>query len=254
MSPGRFIGPRWRRHLASLLAAGISLAGLAAPAHAAFPSTVAVNDTAFDPACLGFEDSFPEKMYAAAKAEYARLGYSVTGESGSNFTRAALLGRTAKDWSFYVHSHGDYYLNADGKRYSGFREDSGDCSQAVIFSKDILAKRAGRQSNLVVISSCHNGEANTTLPGAFAIGKTKAYGVAWNGPEFYLGYKGSSWDSDEWAYEQAFWDALGTGTAAGIAYDIASAYVYDHDLQADWWGSYWFTGNPGLTGNCPFCS
>jgi len=231
------------------------MAGFAAPANAAFPATVAVNNTAFNPVCLGFEDSFPEKMYAAAKAEYARLGYSVAGETGAGFTRAALLARTANDWSFYVHSHGDYYLNADGKRYSGFREDSGDCGQAVIFSKDIAAKRAGRQSNLVFISTCHNGESNTTLPSAFGIGKSKAYGTDWNGPEFYVSYKGTAWDSDEWQFEQAFWDALWIGSATGIAYDIAASYIYPHDLQADWWGSYWFTGNPGPTSpkNCAFC-
>ena len=32
----------------------------------------------------------------------------------------------------------------DQRRYSGFREDAGKCSQAVIFSKDIAPKRAGR--------------------------------------------------------------------------------------------------------------
>ena len=106
MSPGRFISPRRRRRLSALLAASLSMAAFAAPANAAFPATVAVNNTAFNPVCLGFEDSFPEKMYAAAKAEYARLGYSVAGETGAGFTRAALLARTANDWSFYVHSTG----------------------------------------------------------------------------------------------------------------------------------------------------
>ena len=42
-----------------------------------------------------------------------------------------------------------------------------------IYSKDIAQKRAGRATNLVVISTCHNAEANTTLPAAFGIAKTK---------------------------------------------------------------------------------
>ena len=56
----------------------------------------------------------------------------------------------------------------------GFR----DCTQAVVFSKDIKAKRAGRQSNLVFVSTCHAADANTTLPDAFAIAKTKSSGGA----------------------------------------------------------------------------
>ena len=67
------------------------------------------------------------------------------------------------DWGYYVHSHGDFYLNADGHRYTGFREDSGDCTQSVVFSKDLKAKRAGRASNLVFISTCHAADSNATL-------------------------------------------------------------------------------------------
>ena len=84
---------------------------------------------------------------------------------------------------YYVHSHGDYYWHpADQRRYSGFREDSGDCNQSVVYSKDIKDKRAGRATNLVVISTCFNGDANTTMPGAFGIAKTKAGELDWNGP------------------------------------------------------------------------
>ena len=46
------------------------------------------------------------------------------------------------------------------------------------------------RSNLVVISTCENGNANTTMPGAFGIAKSKAKELDWNGPEFYLGYLG----------------------------------------------------------------
>ncbi len=249
MSPGR-----WRR-LAAPLAAALLLSGLAVPARAAYQATIAVNDTAFDTVCLGFEDSYPEKMYAAAKAAYTRLGYTSMGMSGAAFTRASLLTGVADDWGFYVHSHGDYYWHAaDGRRYSGFREDSGDCAQAVIYSKDIAAKRGVHQSNLVFISTCHNGDPGTTLPGAFAIGKSKATGEKWNGPEFYLGYLGDAWDNDQWQFEQVYWDTIGPGLGTGRSFDEALAQVFVHDLEADWWGTYNYGGRPGLFSGCPNCS
>jgi hypothetical protein len=190
------------------------LAGGRAPAAlGGYQATVDVNDTAFDPVCLGFEDSYPEKMITAATAAYKRLGYATTGFTGGAFTKAHVLARTPADWGYYVHSHGDRYLNSDGKRYSGFREDSGDCSQSVVFSKEILAKRAGRQSNLVIMSTCYLGNADTTMPAAFAIAKDKALALEWNGPEFYVGSLGCL-DSDEWIFEQRS-DASPAATASG---------------------------------------
>jgi hypothetical protein len=245
---------RWSRWLGPPLLASLLVLGSGGVARAAYPATVAVNDTAFDPACLGFEDSWPEKMYAAAAAAYGRLGYATGSYTGSSFTRALFLSRTASDWGAYVHSHGDRYYNADGRYYSGFRDDGGRCSGSVVYSKDIAAKRAGRQSNLVVMSTCHLGESATTMPAAFAIEKTKAGQLQWNGPEFYVGYIGEAWDSDEATFEQRFWDALATGIGAGAAFDRAlGAGGWRHPFGADWWGSYYWSGRAGPISTCPNC-
>lgn len=243
-----------RRVLAPLVAAGLLL-GSAGPSAAGFQATVDVNDTAFDPVCLGFEDSYPEKMIGAASAAYKRLGYETTAFSGRAFTRAHVLARTPGDWGYYVHSHGDRYLNVDGKRYSGFREDSGDCVQSVVFSKDIAAKRLGRQSNLVVMSTCHLGDSDTTMPAAFAIEKSKALALQWNGPEFYVGFVGTVWDSDQWIFEQRFWDALAAGRGVGAAFDLALAgHGFGHPFDAEWWGSYYWSGRAGPGTVCTNCT
>src|SRR5947208_4634380 len=170
----------------------------AASAMADYPASIDVNTSAFNPPCDDDANAIVPKMQAAAKAAYNRLGHVAEDYTGAQFTRAATLKRTPNDWGYYVHSHGDYYLNADGHRYTGFREDSGDCSQAVVFSKDIKAKRAGRQSNLIFVSTCHSADSNTTMPDAFAIEKAKAAGSLPQVPEFYVGYVGLHWDSDEW--------------------------------------------------------
>ena len=124
----------------------------------------------------------------------------------------------------------------------------------MIFSKDIAAKRAGRQSNLVVMSMCHNADSNTTMPSAFGIAKSKATGEAWNGPEFFLGYVGTAFDNDEWTFEQRFWDALASNRSVGRAFDIANLGNFTHaDFEADWWGSYNWYGLPGLLNPCRTC-
>ncbi len=249
------IARRTRRMLAPPILAVTAVVLMAAPMHAGYQATVDVNDTAFDPICLGFEDSFPEKMVVAATAAYKRLGYETTAFTGKGFTRGQVLSRTPADWGYYVHSHGDRYLNPDGKRYSGFREDSGDCVQSVVFSKDILAKRAGRQSNLVIMSTCYLGNADTTMPGAFAIQKDKALALEWNGPEFYVGYVGLAWDSDEWLFEQRFWNALAGGHGVGAAFDLALAPGgFGHAFGADWWGSYYWSGRAGPGSVCTNCT
>lgn len=255
MSPGR-----WTRLLICRLARPallpLALLLVAAPQPAlAYQATVDVNETAFD-YCDGTPNSTPSKMLTAAVSAYGKLGYSTTGYTKTGFTRSHTLSRTVNDWGYFVHSHGDYYLNSDGKRYTGFREDSGDCSQAVIFSKDILAKRAGRQSNLVFISTCHAADSNTTMPGAFAISKTKASDASIAGPEFYTGYVGVQWDSDEWLFEQRFWNAVTTGYGTGISFDKAMAGSYGHStFDADWWGAYYWTGRAGpLSVSCPNCA
>lgn len=250
MSPGP-----WNRRLAAALLAAALVITAASPASAAYPATIASNESGFEPPCLSFDDPYPEKMLKAATTAFTALGHVTRSLSGAAFTRAAYLTRTANDWGTYVHSHGDHYwYAADGRRYSGFREDSGDCSQAVVYSKDIALKRAGRQSNLVVMSTCHLGEDASTMPGAFGITKRK-YGVGtWGGPEFYVGYLGNAWDSDEWIFEVAFWDAIGPGYGAGEAFDVASARIFGHVFDANWWGSYVYTGRAGpLPSGCDKC-
>jgi hypothetical protein len=246
----------WRPLAPPLLAVALLMTGSASAALAAYPASIDVNTSAFNPPCDGDANGIVPKMQAGAKAAFARLGHVATAFSGAGFTRAATLKRTPADWGYYVHSHGDYYWHAaDARRYTGFREDSGDCNQAVVYSKDIKAKRAGRQSNLVFVSTCHAADANTTMPDAFAIAKNKAVGGASQGPEFYVGYVGVQWDADEWLFEQRFWNALAGGKSVGAAFDVASLGNFgDPAFDANWWGSYDWSGAAGPWGVCANCS
>jgi hypothetical protein len=248
---------RWWRPLAPpLLAVAVLMTGSAAALAASpYPASIDVNRTGFNPPCDDDANLIVPKMQAAAKAGFGRLGHLAEDYTGAEFTKAATLKRTPTDWGYYVHSHGDYYLNADGSRYTGFREDSGDCSQSVIFSKEIKAKRLGRQSNLVFISTCHAADAITTMPGAFAIAKTKSVGAANQGPEFFVGYIGVQWDSDEWIFEQRFWNALAGGKSVGAAFDVAMLGSFAHaGFDADWWGTYHWSGVAGPWTTCATCS
>ncbi|MEA2518118.1 MAG: hypothetical protein QOF49_198 [Chloroflexota bacterium] len=247
---------RWLRALVPpLLAAATLMAGSAVVA-AADPASIDVNRTAFNPPCDGDFNGIVPKMQAAAKAAYARLGHLAEDYTGTQFTKAATLKRTPTDWGYYVHSHGDYYWHStDARRYTGFREDSGDCSQAVVYSKDIKAKRLGRQSNLVFVSTCHAADAVTTMPDAFAIAKTKSSGSTNQGPEFYVGYIGVQWDSDEWIFEQRYWNALAAGKSVGTAFDIAMLGAFNASaFDADWWGTYGWSGVAGPWTTCKYCS
>ena len=251
--------PRWWRRLVPLLlSAALLLPASAGPAAAAaYQASIDANITAFNPPCDPDPNPFVPKMKNAAVAAYARLGHVATGFSGKAFTRAATLARTPNDWGYYVHSHGDFYLNSDGHRYTGFREDSGDCVQSVVFSKDIKAKRSGRQSNLVFISTCDSADAgakSTTMPDAFAIAKTKTI-TGNQGPEFYVGYIGVRWDSDEWTFEQRFWNSLASLKSVGASFDVAILGNFnDPRFDADWWGTYHWSGVAGPWTTCPTCS
>jgi len=249
---------RWLRQLIPpLLAATLLSAGSAAGIRAAtYQASIDVNTTAFNPPCDGDANFIVPKMQKAAVAAYAGFGHVATGFTGANFTKAATLKRTVNDWGYYVHSHGDYYWNStDARRYTGFREDSGDCSQAVVFSKDIKAKRLGRQSNLVFISTCHAADSVTTMPSAFAIAKTKSISPDNQGPEFYVGYVGVRWDGDEWIFEQRFWNQLANGKGAGVAFDVAMQGAFNDDaFDADWWGTYSYGGRAGPWTVCSTCS
>lgn len=252
MSPGR-----WNRRILLLfLAASLATSAAAPPgsARAAYQATVDANVTAFSFNCIKINDTFPTKMLNAAVAGYRNLGFATTGYSGAVFTRSHVLARTPTDWGYYVHSHGDHYWNPDGKKYAGFKEDAGLCTGAkTVYSKDIKAVRAGRQSNLVVMSTCHLGETTTTMPDAFAIPKTKARPGSWAGPNFYLGYIGEAWDSDEFTFETRFWSAIGPGYGVGQAFDVATLGAFNPGFAANWYGSYAWTGRAGPLPSCTAC-
>jgi hypothetical protein len=233
-----------------LIALGL-LASAPRPTLAAYQASADSNESAFRPPCVGFQDSHPARMLALALTGLRSLGYTTTSYTGTAFSHASVLARTVNDWGFYVHSHGDEYWYAPGqRRYNGFREDSGDCSQAVIFSNQIAAARAGRFTNLVIVSTCHNADPGTTLPGAFGISRNKTTS---GGNQFYLGYLGIAYDNDEQAFETAFWSALERGHSVGEAFDLGSLQNFSHGLEADWWGNYAWSGHAGPVAYCPRC-
>jgi hypothetical protein len=248
MSPGR-----WKRRLVLLALAASLAAAAAGPARAAYQATADSNTTAFSFNCIRLNDTFPAKLLAAAVAGYRNLGYSTTGFSGVAFTRAHVLARTPADWGYYVHSHGDNYSYGAQRDY-GFKEDAGLCSGGrTVFARDIASVRGGRQSNLVIMSTCHLGETSTSMPAAFAIPKTKARTGAWAGPNFYLGYVGETWDSDEFTFETRFWSAIGPGFGAGQAFDVARLGAFNPGFAANWYGSYAWTGRAGPLSTCNGC-
>ncbi len=250
MSPGRRT-----RQLAVLLAMMVLAAVAAGPARAAYQATVDTNVSAFSLDCLKINDSYPSKLRAAALAGFRNLGFTTTSYSGAVFTRAHVLARTVADWGYWVHSHGDHYFHPDGKQYAGFKEDAGLCTGAkTIYSTEIATARAKQKSNLVIMSTCHLGESVTTMPGAFGIPKLKAGVGAWAGPNFYFGYLGSAWDSDEFMFETRFWNALGPGLGVGQAFDQAKLGVFNTGFAANWYGSYEWTGRAGpLPTGCTRC-
>ena len=123
-----------------LFAILVTLGPAVQPALAGYQASVDSNVSAFRGPCVGFTDTHPARMLSLAVSGLRSLGYTVSSYSGAGFSRSAVLARTVNDYGFYVHSHGDEYWNAGAqRRYNGFREDSGDCNQAVIFSSDIAA-------------------------------------------------------------------------------------------------------------------
>ncbi len=239
---------------ALLAAALLSATILPSGARASYQASVDSNKTAFSSLCIGWDDPHPARMLALAVSGFKALGYDVSSYSGTAFTRAGVLSRTFLDWGFYVHSHGDFYWNpTDQRRYTGFRDDGGKCVQSIVYSKDIAARRLGRQSNLVLISTCDGATQGTTMPGAFAIEKVKAGTLSWNGPEFYIGYVGTAYDNDEETFETAFWDALVRGSGAGRAFELGLLGYFTHPFDADWWGSYIWMGRAGPGTVCRSC-
>jgi hypothetical protein len=248
------VGARVRlaRNIALPLFASLAMLGPATQqVRAAYQASADSNVSAFRGPCVSFTDTHPARLLSLAVTGLRALGYTVGSYSGAGFTRASVLARTVNDYGFYVHSHGDEYWNAAAqRRYNGFREDSGDCNQAVVFSSDIAAARAGRFTNLVVISTCHNADPATTLPAAFGIARTKTQTGA---SHFYLGYLGTAYDNDEQTFETAFWAALERGLSVGVAFDLGQDQNFSHALDADWWGTYSWSGAAGAATVCSRC-
>ena len=72
------------------------------------------------------------------------------------------------------------------------------------------------------VSTCHAADANTTLPGAFAIAQDEIDRRASQGPSSTSATSGVQWDADEWTFEQRFWNALAAGgKSVGSAFDVA---------------------------------
>ena len=150
---------------ALLLVAAITLAP---PAESA---TVFANRTAFTEACTGTANTLPDQLARQARTALAALGWEVGGAVGPGFTRRAAVAGAASA-AFYVHSHGDLYWDTKSDaRVGGFRADAGLCLGApILLPSEIAAMRRGvPPASLVYISSCHNGERASRLPGAFGI-------------------------------------------------------------------------------------
>ena len=219
---------------AVLLAAAITLAP---PPDSA---VVFANRTAFAEECTGTVNTQPDRLARQARTAFAELGWEVGGAVGPAFTRRSALS-SAGVAAFYVHSHGDLYWDtAANSRVGGFRADAGLCLGAPILlpSEIASARRGAAAASLVFISSCHNGERASRLPGAFGIAQRKVQGG--NEPNsFYVSYVGTAWQGAALRFERAFWRALLDGATAGAAFDRALLVTYDPaHLSPEWWGGY----------------
>ena len=79
----------WRPLVPPLLAVAVLMTGSAATAMAAYPASVDVNTTAFNPPCDGDANGIVPKMQAAAKAGLTRLGHATAAFTKAAFTRGA---------------------------------------------------------------------------------------------------------------------------------------------------------------------
>jgi hypothetical protein len=140
-----------------------------------------------------------------------------------------------------VHSHGALYWDPkSGSRAGGFRADAGLCLGApIVLPSEIAAMRRGAPAaSLVYISSCHNGERASRLPGAFGIAQRKVQGSG-EPDSFYVSYIGTAWQGAALRFERAFWHALLEGATAGAAFDRALLSPYNPaHLTPEWWGGY----------------
>lgn len=245
---------RWRHRLGPpVLALLLMAAGV--PAVSAHQASVYSNLTAFN-TCDGTPSTIPTDLRLLARSGYAFLGYETTSHTTTAFTTNKVLTRTPLDKGVYVHSHGDWYGAYD---HAGYREDGGDCTQPVVYSTSIKAKRQVA-ANLVIMSTCHLAEA----PPSGALSMNLAYGIerlksnpdgsGHRGPEFYLGYVGIAWTIDMLEFEDNFWGYVKAGHALGAAFQFAKADTYwNTATRPDWFGTYNYYGKPGGWPTCDSC-
>lgn len=229
--------------VALLLAAGVTTMTGGLPARTtAREAAVFANRTAFTAPCTDFFSSAAARLAAQATRSLAALGWSTLGAVGPAFTEPAALAAVSGVSAFYVQSHGDHYWDpvAHG-RSSGVRADAGRCENAPkIVANEIAAARAGAApARLVVIASCHNGEARSTLPDAFGIARHRSEPGEEGPASFYVGYVGAAWQRQMLRFEGAFWAALLDGESAGSAFDRGLLSGFNPArLDPQWWGAY----------------
>ena len=248
-----------KRAFTWLVSVFIAASTLGAPGQvaASYDAHVWSNSDAFKVACLGVNDTYPQRLYSLTVTQLAKLGFGpVSGALGPGFTRTAVLANVLSDWAVYVHSHGDNYWAASGwpNVDSAVLQDPGtsrcNSSSDMIRSSAIKTATQGSFYNVVIMSTCMLGSNSSTMPAAFQIEKTKASTQY----EFYLGYVYHTWDSSSFRFEQAFWSYMNGGAAHTRS--LASAFAYatsiggyqgvssSEPFQANWWGNPNYDGTP----------
>ena len=251
---------RWHRRLIPpLVAIGLALTMGPGSASAGYQASVYENSTSFGP-CLGWSTSTTDTMRALATNALITLGYGPTVYKGTAFTKSRVLSRTSADQAVYVQSHGDQYYDAHGKQVQGFREDAGRCSGAAIVYATEIAPRRATAAHVVVMSTCHLGEApldgQISMAQAYGIEQLRSNrdGTASRGPEFFLGYRGLAWLDDQLKFERSFWYYATHGSSLGEAFDLAMAYSGKSSRTVPtWFGSYLYSGVPWAPGPCTKC-
>ncbi|MGZ3586291.1 MAG: hypothetical protein ACXVAP_03475 [Candidatus Limnocylindrales bacterium] len=255
------MAPRWRwPSLVPWLAAlTVALAGSTGSARAAtYPASVYTNVTAFD-TCDGTPDTISHSLKVLAQNGFVALGYASAAYETSGFTKAQFLARTPADQAVYVHSHGDQYYAPNPKQVQGFRDDGGDCTQAITYATEVKARRTSG-AHLVLMSTCHLAEVartagQPTMSEAYGIERLKStVNGSYRGPEFYLSYVGLAYTADMLRFEQKFWAYIGQGRGLGDAFTLARANAgMSAATVPDWFGEYVYTGRPDGSPGCLNC-
>ncbi|HEX5466989.1 MAG TPA: hypothetical protein VFW92_10000 [Candidatus Limnocylindrales bacterium] len=241
-----------QRLLGPPLAALLLVLSFGAHGAAAYQGSAYENYTAFQ-SCMGWASGMTDTMRAQAVSALAALGYSTTWYRRTAFTRSRVLSRAGADQAVYVQSHGDQYYKGAPTKVQGFRQDGGACSGApIVYATDIDARRSSTAAHIVVMSTCHLGEAAATQG---QITMSQAYGIAQRrssrtdsvgyGPEFYLSYIGDAWLDDQLKFERSFWHYAATSSTLGQAFDLALATSGKAARTTPtWFGTYLYSGFP----------